>query len=193
MTNIANTMPSSHASDTAPLRAGSGWIIALGIVYVIAGFIALGSVMMATVASVLIVGVMMISNITGTKGVLLFPSINFTLGPIEMHGLVTDGAFYLFPLAYILGDVISEVYGFKAMRQVVLAGFAVLLLASLCFWITLGLPRAPFYDNQQSFKDVAGVVPQFLAAGLAGYVVGELLNSLVMVKMKARAGEGSTR
>lgn len=60
MTNIANTMPSSHASDTAPLRAGSGWIIALGIVYVIAGFIALGSVMMATVASVLIVGVMMI-------------------------------------------------------------------------------------------------------------------------------------
>lgn len=150
----------------------------------------------ATVASpyypmlvALFVGVMMISNITGTKGVLLFPSINFTLGPIEMHGLVTDGAFYLFPLAYILGDVISEVYGFKAMRQVVLAGFAVLLLASLCFWITLGLPRAPFYDNQQSFKDVAGVVPQFLAAGLAGYVVGELLNSLVMVKMKARAGE----
>ena len=60
MTNLSNTMPSPHAQDTAPLRSGSGWIIALGVVYVIAGFIALGSIMLATVASVLIVGVMMI-------------------------------------------------------------------------------------------------------------------------------------
>jgi uncharacterized membrane protein HdeD (DUF308 family) len=60
MTNISNTMPNPHASDMAPLRAGSGWIIALGVVYVIAGFIALGSIVMATVASVFVVGVMMI-------------------------------------------------------------------------------------------------------------------------------------
>src|SRR4029453_9095529 len=61
MTNTSGTMADPQAgSDTAPLRAKSGWIIALGIVYLIAGFIALGSVMMATVASVLIVGVMMI-------------------------------------------------------------------------------------------------------------------------------------
>jgi uncharacterized membrane protein HdeD (DUF308 family) len=60
MTNISQTMPSPQASDTAPLRAGSGWIIALGVVYVIAGFFALGSLMSATVASVLVVGVMMI-------------------------------------------------------------------------------------------------------------------------------------
>jgi uncharacterized membrane protein HdeD (DUF308 family) len=61
MTNTSGTMADSRAgSDTAPLRAKSGWIIALGVVYLIAGFIALGSVMMATVASVLIVGVMMI-------------------------------------------------------------------------------------------------------------------------------------
>ena len=60
MTNISNTFPTPHAQDMAPLRAGSGWIIALGVVYVIAGFIALGSVVMATVASVFIVGVMMI-------------------------------------------------------------------------------------------------------------------------------------
>ena len=61
MTNTSGTMADPQArSDTAPLRAKSGWIIALGAVYLIAGFIALGSVMMATVASVLIVGVMMI-------------------------------------------------------------------------------------------------------------------------------------
>ncbi|SDS45771.1 queuosine precursor transporter [Microlunatus soli] len=135
------------------------------------------------------VGVMLISNITGTKGVVLFPFLNFSAGPFSMHGLVTDGAFYLFPAAYVLGDVISEVYGFKAMRRVILSGFGVLLLASLCFWITVQLPAADFYEGQQAFEAVAGVVPRFLAAGLAGYLVGEFLNSLVLVKMKARSGE----
>lgn len=135
------------------------------------------------------VGVMLISNITGTKGVVLFPFLNFSAGPFSMHGLVTDGAFYLFPAAYVLGDVISEVYGFRAMRRVILSGFGVLLLASLCFWITVQLPAADFYTGQKSFEAVAGVVPRFLAAGLAGYLVGEFLNSLVLVKMKARSGE----
>ncbi|WP_234974252.1 queuosine precursor transporter [Williamsia sterculiae] len=137
----------------------------------------------------LFVGVMMISNITGTKGVLLFPSLDLDLGPISVHGLVTDGAFYLFPLAYVLGDVISEVYGFRAMRRTIVSGFAVLVIASLCFWATIHLPAADFYENQDAFKAVAGVVPQFLAAGLGGYVVGEFLNSFVLVKMKARSGE----
>ncbi|MET9199416.1 queuosine precursor transporter [Gordonia sp. NPDC003585] len=138
----------------------------------------------------LFVGVMLISNITGTKGVLLFEDwLHFDLGPIHLNGLVTDGAFFLFPLAYVLGDVISEVYGFRAMRRTIFAGFAVLILASLCFWLTIHLPAAGFYDGQEAFERVAGVVPQFLLAGLAGYVVGEFLNSFVLVKMKERAGE----
>ncbi|SDU54642.1 queuosine precursor transporter [Gordonia westfalica] len=138
----------------------------------------------------LFVGVMLISNVTGTKGVVLFDDwLNIDIGPIHMEGLVTDGAFFLFPLAYVLGDVISEVYGFRAMRRTILAGFAVLILASLCFWLTIHLPAADFYEGQDSFETVAGVVPQFLLAGLAGYVVGEFLNSFVLVKMKERAGE----
>ncbi|MFN3601492.1 MAG: queuosine precursor transporter [Dietzia sp.] len=137
----------------------------------------------------LFVGVMLISNVTATKGVLLFPDLSFELGFISLNGLVTDGAFLLFPLAYILGDVISEVYGFRAMRRVVLAGFAVLALAALSFTWTVYLPPAPFYENQEAFEAVAGVVPQFFLAGLAGYVVGELLNSYVLVWMKARTGE----
>ena len=61
MTNTSDTLSNSQvSSDTAPLRAKSGWIVALGVVYLLAGFIALGSVVMATVASVLVVGVMMI-------------------------------------------------------------------------------------------------------------------------------------
>lgn len=91
----------------------------------------------------------------------------------------------------MLGDVISEVYGFKAMRRVVISGFAVLALAALTFTITVQLPAAPFYENQDAFEAVAGVVPQFFIAGLAGYVVGELLNSYVLVWMKRRSGEKS--
>lgn len=124
----------------------------------------------------LFVGVMLISNITATKGV--------QIGPI-----VTDGAFYLFPLAYILGDVISEVYGFRAMRRAVFIGFAALVLASFAFWATIELPAADFYENQESFRAVVGVVPLFLLASLAGYLTGELLNSWVLVRMKARTGE----
>ncbi|GAB3921074.1 hypothetical protein GCM10011575_16700 [Microlunatus endophyticus] len=135
------------------------------------------------------IGVMLISNITGTKGVLLFRFIHFTAGPFTMNGLVTDGAFYLFPAAYILGDVISEVYGFRVMRRLIIAGFGVLLFASLAFIITIHLPAAPFYTGQQAFETVAGVVPRFLIAGLAGYLCGEFLNSLVLVKMKQRSGE----
>ncbi len=157
-----------------------------------------GRAVFATVASpyygyliALFVGVMLISNVTGTKGVLLFPDLSFELGFLSMDGLVTDGAFLLFPLAYVLGDVISEVYGFKAMRRVVLSGFAVLALAALSFSLTVQLPPADFYETQDAFEAVAGVIPQFFLAGLAGYVVGELLNSYVLVWMKRRTGERS--
>ena len=128
--------------------------------------------------AVFFVAVMMISTLTGTKGV--------QLGPLN-----TDGAFYLFPLAYVLGDVISEVYGFRTMRRVVWVGFAALILMSLCMWITIELPAASFYTHQDAFVAVAGVVPQILGASLAGYLVGEIMNSWVLVKIKERTGEKS--
>ncbi|NLG48324.1 queuosine precursor transporter [Gordonia sp. (in: high G+C Gram-positive bacteria)] len=138
----------------------------------------------------LFVGVMLISNIAATKGVVLFDDwLQFDFGPLHVNGLVTDGAFFLFPLSYVIGDVISEVYGFRAMRRTIASGFAVILLASLCFWIAIELPAAEFYDGQDAFSSVLGTVPQIVAAGLAGYLVGELLNSFVLVKMKERAGE----
>lgn len=130
------------------------------------------------VLAVFFVAVMMISTITGTKGV--------QIGPFNL-----DGAFYLFPLAYVLGDVISEVYGFNVMRRVVWAGFFALLVMSACMWITIELPAADFYQHQEAFRAVAGVVPRILAASLAGYLAGELLNSWVLVKIKERTGERS--
>jgi len=138
--------------------------------------------------SVFVVGVI-VSNITATKGVVLFPELAFSLGPIRVHGLVTDGAFWLFPLSYVIGDVISEVYGFRAMRKVVLLGFVIMTAVAAAFWITIHLPAAGFYENQAALEAVVGVVPQILLASMAGFVAGELLNSYVLVWMKKRTGE----
>ncbi|MEJ5918876.1 queuosine precursor transporter [Corynebacterium sp. H113] len=122
------------------------------------------------------IGVLIVSNITATKGV-------------EIGSLVTDGAFFLFPLSYVIGDVLSECYGYKATQRAVWTGFAVLAFAMLCFFIAIKLPAAEFYENQAAFEAVLGTVPQLVLAGLAGYVVGQLLNAWSLTAIKRKTGE----
>ena len=122
--------------------------------------------------------VFLISNITAQKGV--------TIGP-----LVTDGAFFLFPLSYVIGDVLAEVYGFNAARRAVFTGFGVALLAVVSFYIAIWLPPADFYDMQDTFAAVLGLLPRIVVASLSGYVVGQLLNAWVLQKMKDRFGHGN--
>lgn len=118
----------------------------------------------------------LISNINATKGV--------QIGP-----LVTDGAFFLFPLAYIVGDVLSECYGFKSTRRAIWIGFAMAVLAVVAFYIAIYLPAADFYEGQEAFASTLGLVPQIVLASLCGYLVGQLLNAWTMTAMKKRSGE----
>ena len=120
--------------------------------------------------------ILVLSNIGATKGV--------QLGPV-----ITDGGFFLFPLAYVLGDVVSEVYGFRAARKAILTSFFFGAFASVVFWIVIILPAAPFYENQAAFEAVLGPVPLIVVASLLGYLVGQLLNAYVMVKVKQRTQE----
>ena len=126
----------------------------------------------------LFVVVFIISNVTATKGVILGP-------------LITDGAFFLFPIAYVIGDVLSECYGFAATRRAIWTGFAAMMLAVASFYIAIALPSAPFYEGQEAFSAALGLVPRIVVASLAGYLVGQLLNSYVLVYMKQRTGEKS--
>ena len=119
--------------------------------------------------------VFLISNITAQKGV--------ALGP-----LITDGAFFLFPISYVIGDVIAEVYGFRAARRAVFTGFAIAVIAVLSFYIAIWLPAADFYDMNDTFAAVLGLLPRIVVASLTGYVVGQLLNAWVLQKMKDRFG-----
>ncbi len=137
----------------------------------------------------LFVATLIISNVTASKGVAFFGDSDLFLGPLQVLPINTDGAFFLFPLAYILGDVLSEVYGFKATRRAIYLGFGSIILAAICFFIVIELPPASFYENQEALETVVGVVPRLVLAGLAGYLVGQMLNSLVLVAIKERTKE----
>ncbi|GAA1337485.1 queuosine precursor transporter [Arthrobacter roseus] len=144
-----------------------------------ARFASIGSpyfgIMLAALAVVLI-----LSNIGASKGVVIGP-------------FITDGGFFLFPLAYILGDVISEVYGFRVARKAIITTFLLSVFASLCYWIIIALPGFDddFSTAKQSALELAlGPVPLIVLASLLGFVVGQTLNSLVLVRMKERFGEG---
>lgn len=118
-------------------------------------------------------GLLLISNIGGTKLIQLGPAI-------------TDGGALLFPLVYLIGDVLTEVYGFRAARRAIYMGFGLAALASLTFWVVELAPPAPGYENQEAFAAVLGFVPRIVAASLAGYLVGQLLNAWVLVRVKRR-------
>jgi uncharacterized integral membrane protein (TIGR00697 family) len=117
-----------------------------------------------------------ISNVTATKGV--------EFGPI-----ITDGGFIVFPLTYIIGDVLSEVYGFKAARRAIILGFSMNVLAAAAFWVTLYLPAADFYENQAALENIVHAYTQLIIAGLAGFVVGQTINAWVVVAIKERTKE----
>jgi len=122
------------------------------------------------------VAVLLISNIGATKLI--------AFGP-----LITDGGAFLFPLAYIIGDVLSEVYGLRAARRAILLGFAMLVLAAGTFLVVQVSPAADAYENQAAYEAVLGFVPRIVAASIAGYLVGQLLNAYVLVKIKERTKE----
>ncbi|WP_425301785.1 queuosine precursor transporter [Nocardia wallacei] len=142
-----------------------------------------------TLIVTLFTATLMISNICATKGVQFFSDQHLSLGPIEILPITLDGAFFLFPLAYVIGDVLSEVYGFRAARRAIYYGFGMLLLMVGCFWIAIGLPAAGFYEHQDAFRTVVGTTWQLVAAGLAGYVVGQFLNSTTLMLIKERTKE----
>jgi uncharacterized integral membrane protein (TIGR00697 family) len=125
---------------------------------------------------VLFCGLLLISNIGATK------LIQF--GPI-----ITDGGAILFPLTYILGDVLSEVYGFRRAKRAILMGFGLSVLASLTFYLVQIAPAADAYENQAAFEAVLGFVPRIVLASILGYLAGQLLNAYVLVKIKERTKE----
>jgi uncharacterized integral membrane protein (TIGR00697 family) len=114
---------------------------------------------------------------------------------ISIGGLVLPAAVILFPVAYIIGDILTEVYGFDRARQVIWTGFFCNLLAVIAIWIAGRLTPPPFwaigiFDTpqaaQQAYQAILGFAPRLLLASFLAYLVGEFLNSIVLAKLKVR-------
>ncbi len=138
-----------------------------------------------TTIVVVFVSLLLISNIGAVKLIEFGP---FSVAGFEFP-LITDGGAFLFPLVYITGDVLAEVYGFKAARKAIFLGFLMGALAALTFFLVQISPPAADWENQEAFEAVLGFVPRIVLASLCGYLVGQLLNAYVLVWIKERTDE----
>lgn len=107
----------------------------------------------------------------------------------SLFGFTFGAGILFFPISYVFGDVLTEVYGYSRSRKVIWAGFAALLFASIMTWIVLALPPAPGWGDQATYERIFGQTPRIAFASFTAYWCGEFTNSYVMAKMKV-ASEG---
>lgn len=117
------------------------------------------------------VAVLLISNVASAK--------ILDLGPFTF-----DGGTILFPISYIFGDILTEVYGYRNSRRVIWTGFFAALLMSVTFIIVGKLPPAADWGNQEAYDKILGLTPRIVIASLAAYFAGEFSNSFTLAKMK---------
>lgn len=119
------------------------------------------------------VAVLIISNIASTK-------------IVALGALAFDGGTLLFPLAYIFGDVLTEVYGYKRSRRVIWIGFGLLVLSAVTLAVVDWLPGVGEASNADAFRAVLGQTPRIVAASLVAYFAGEFTNSYVLARLKVQ-------
>ena len=111
------------------------------------------------------------ANITGVKLISVFDQ-------------VLNAAIVIFPVSYIIGDVLTEVYGYRETRRVIWLGFLCNLIVVAAIWVGLVLPAASFWDGQEAYERILGATPRILGASFLAYLVGEFANAVVLAKMK---------
>lgn len=117
--------------------------------------------------------VLLISNVASSK-ITAFGSLTLDAGTI------------LFPLTYIFGDVLTEVYGYKRARRVIWLGFLCNILMAVIFMIVVALPAASDWPNQKALETILGLTPRIVLASMIAYFCGEFINSFILAKLKIR-------
>lgn len=108
---------------------------------------------------------------------------------IDLHGFLTDGGAILFPLTYIFGDVLTEVYGYRYARRAIWTAFSIMAIASIVFLLVGAAPAGADWGLQSSWDNILGFVPRIVIASLAAFLVGQFLNAFVLAKLKVRYGK----
>lgn len=126
------------------------------------------------VISVLFVVVLLVSNVCAIKALRLS----------SLFKIDIDGGTLLFPISYIFGDILVEVYGYARSRRIIWLGFGSNALAAACFWLVGALPAAPGWELQDAFVAILGQTPRVVLASLTAFWCGSFANAYVMAKMK---------
>ncbi|MBW1887049.1 MAG: queuosine precursor transporter [Deltaproteobacteria bacterium] len=103
---------------------------------------------------------------------------------VNLFGFILPAAILIFPLSYITGDVLTEVYGYGQARKVIWLGFSCNLIAVVAIWLGQILPPASFWDGQGAYDRILGYAPRILGSSFLAYLVGEFANSFVLAKLK---------
>ena len=103
---------------------------------------------------------------------------------VALGTFILPAAVFLFPLSYIFGDILTEVYGYHQARRIIWLGFLCNLIFVIFAWVGQVLPPAPLWEEQRSYEAILGYTPRLLAASFCGYLAGEFGNSFVLAKMK---------
>ncbi|MEM6446607.1 MAG: queuosine precursor transporter [Cyanobacteria bacterium P01_D01_bin.123] len=119
----------------------------------------------------LFVAVLLISNVTSTK-------------LLDLGAFTFDGGTILFPLSYIFGDILTEVYGYNRSRKVIWLGFISALLMSVTFIAVGALPPAADWPHQESYQAILGLTPRIVVASLIAFFAGEFSNSFTLARLK---------
>jgi uncharacterized integral membrane protein (TIGR00697 family) len=104
----------------------------------------------------------------------------------RIAGYSVGAGVFFFPISYIFGDILTEVYGYARARRVIWAGFAALIFASVMSQAVIALPPAPDWPHQAAYELVYGSTPRIVAASLAAFWAGDFVNSFVLAKMKLK-------
>jgi len=103
---------------------------------------------------------------------------------VTLGGVTLTAGIVIFPISYVLGDVLTEVWGYAAARRVIWLGFACNALMVAAVWLGGELPAAPFWKGQVAYQEILGHAPRILLASFAAYLVGEFANAFVLAKLK---------
>lgn len=135
----------------------------------------------------------MLENLTKTDMYAIFTGV-FTASMIisniiagktfDFFSFVLPCGVVIFPIVYVVNDVLAEIYGYEKARRVIILGFFINLIAVICYNITIWLPAPVFFENSQAFSIVLGSTFRLLIAGFVAYIVGSLVNARLMVYLK---------
>jgi uncharacterized integral membrane protein (TIGR00697 family) len=124
-------------------------------------------------AGILFTTCLLLSNILAVKIVMIGP-------------WAAPAGVLVFPLAYIINDVIAEVWGYRKARLIIWSGFGMNLLAVIFFSSSIALPAAPFWPNQDAYSLIIGTTPRIVVASLTAYLLGSFINAYVLSTMKVK-------